>query len=294
VLIITGGNAGIGFENSKAVLQKNGKLYLAARSAERAQAAIAKLKEITSKEAIFLPLDLADLRSVKKAAEEFLSKQETLDYLFLNAGVMNTPLDVLTAQGYDAQFGTNVLGHCAFNQLLMPALLKSYETNAVKPRVIVVSSQGHGLAPPGKTGIEWDTMKPGPVRDKVWNSFPVGGQLYGQSKLGNILWAQWLHRHYGDKIVAISLHPGTITSELMKHNISWLFSTWTYFLSYKGEFGALTQLWAGFSPEAADLGGGYAIPWGRPGNGALDKRALNIDTQEKLVEWVNEQTKGFL
>ncbi|KAI0040865.1 NAD(P)-binding protein [Auriscalpium vulgare] len=108
VLIVTGaGNAGIGKETVKALLLHNAKVYIAARSEERALASISALKEDTGKEAIFLKLDLADLPQVRAAAEEFLSKEKELHILFLNAGVMACPVDWTTAQGYDMQFGTN-------------------------------------------------------------------------------------------------------------------------------------------------------------------------------------------
>ena len=69
------------------LLQRNAKVYLAARSRSKAEAAISLLKEATGKEAIFLELDLASLKSVKKAAEEFLSKEHELHMLFNNAYV---------------------------------------------------------------------------------------------------------------------------------------------------------------------------------------------------------------
>lgn len=47
------------------------------------------------------------------------SKEEHIDVLFENAGVMTPPMDMLTAQGYDLQFGTNVLGHAYFAELLV-------------------------------------------------------------------------------------------------------------------------------------------------------------------------------
>ena len=50
----------------------NSKVYVAARSQEKVEVAIKDLKDITGKEAIFLKLDLADLKSVKAAAEEYL------------------------------------------------------------------------------------------------------------------------------------------------------------------------------------------------------------------------------
>lgn len=52
-------------------MSHNAKVYIAARSKEKAEQAILDLKEQTGKEAIFLELDLSDLRSVKAAAEQF-------------------------------------------------------------------------------------------------------------------------------------------------------------------------------------------------------------------------------
>ena len=71
--MITGGNTGVGKEIVKALLQHNAKVYLAARSPERAAKAIEELKAETGKEAIFLQLDLSDLASVRRAAEEYLA-----------------------------------------------------------------------------------------------------------------------------------------------------------------------------------------------------------------------------
>ena len=60
-------------------------MYIAARNKEKATEAIATLKEATGHEAFFLELDLASLIAVKKAAEEFLSKESELHLLFNNA-----------------------------------------------------------------------------------------------------------------------------------------------------------------------------------------------------------------
>ena len=55
----------------KALLRKNAKVYLAARSEERAKGAIAELVAETGKEAIWLELDLSSFQSIEKAATEF-------------------------------------------------------------------------------------------------------------------------------------------------------------------------------------------------------------------------------
>ena len=83
----------------KALLQKNAKVYLAARSRSKAEAAIKDLKDATDKDAIFLELDLSSLASVRKAAEEFLSKESELHILFNNACVPLFPLRIMRLKG---------------------------------------------------------------------------------------------------------------------------------------------------------------------------------------------------
>ena len=67
-----GGNTGIGKETIRALLQRNAKVYLAARNKDKAEAAIADLKAATGRESYFLELDLSSLASVKRAAHDFL------------------------------------------------------------------------------------------------------------------------------------------------------------------------------------------------------------------------------
>lgn len=86
---MTGGNTGIGFHTVRELLLKNAKVYLAARSPSKAKEAIEKLEKETGKESILLQLDLGDLNSIKKAAREFLSKENKLDILFNNACVFS-------------------------------------------------------------------------------------------------------------------------------------------------------------------------------------------------------------
>lgn len=84
VMIVTGGNTGIGKETVRALLAHNATIYLAARSQDRAEAAIDELETDTGKRAIFLELDLSEKASIRRAAKEFLSKEKELHVLFNN------------------------------------------------------------------------------------------------------------------------------------------------------------------------------------------------------------------
>lgn len=101
VVIITGANAGVGFELAKILYAANAKVYLGGRSKERVLEAIQLLEnEIPDSEGalIWLPLDLADLASVQTAVEDFQSKEQRLDVLWNNAGVMCTPSTIKSKQ----------------------------------------------------------------------------------------------------------------------------------------------------------------------------------------------------
>jgi len=74
--------------NSKVLLSKGAKVYIAARSQEKSQKAIDELKKETGNESVFfLKLDLTDLVAIKAAAEEFIGKESELHGLYNNAYV---------------------------------------------------------------------------------------------------------------------------------------------------------------------------------------------------------------
>lgn len=91
VILVTGGNTGLGYETAKAALQHGPRrLYIAARSEDKARAAIKKLvSETSSTEDVvkYLRFDLSDLAAVRKSAETFLAQEDRLDVLFNNACV---------------------------------------------------------------------------------------------------------------------------------------------------------------------------------------------------------------
>ncbi|EIN04702.1 NAD(P)-binding protein [Punctularia strigosozonata HHB-11173 SS5] len=282
VCIVTGGNIGIGKETVKALLQHNAKVYLAARSQQRADEAIKDLQKDTGKEAIFLKLDLSDLKAIKAAAEEFLSKETKLHILFNNAGVMSCPVDLTTADGYDLQFGTNVLGHFYFTKLLLPTLLSTAETAPKGTvRIINTSSAAHYMS-----GLDFATFKDGPKRRKQNTDL-----LYCQSKLGNVVFTNELVRRYADKgLISISAHPGVIRSNLWQHSPK-LTTKIMGSVMHPASKGALTQLYAGTAPEAADLNGKYLGPWAKE----WSPKPLSNDPKlgKELWTWLEEQVKDL-
>jgi len=280
VMIVTGGNVGIGKETIKALLEHNAKVYMASRSKEKADAAISELKAQTGKEAIFLELDLSSLASIRKAAEEYLSKEHELHVLFNNAGVMWPPTELLTADGYDLQFGTNVLGHFFFAKLLIPALIAGKESSPDHHTRIVHTSSSAAY----QYTLNWESFKDSPARRKMSTT-----NLYSQSKFGNVVVARELAKRYADQgIVSTSCNPGNIKTDLQRY-LSPIARTVLNSILYPAPYGALTQLWAGTMPETLDYNGKFLIPWARVG--ACRKEAYDDAIGERLWNWLEEQVK---
>ncbi|KAJ3559681.1 hypothetical protein NM688_g191 [Phlebia brevispora] len=297
VIIVTGGNTGIGKETAKvsklsslqgrsygreqALLSHNAKVYIAGRNLQKVQAAIAELQQGTGKQAYALQLDLANLRSVKHAAEEFQTKEAQLHVLFNSAGVMFPPVEDMTSDGYDLQFGTNVLGHFYFTRLLLPLLLSTAKTTpSGKVRVVNTSSMGHSFV----DHINYEALRESPQRIKLGTH-----KLYFQSKFGNVLFSNELQRRYGDQgIVSISLHPGNLKTDLQRHS-SKAGKCLSSALLYPAPMGALTQLYGGTMPEATQYGGKYMVPWARVGEAR--KETNDPKAAQDLWTWLEDQVK---
>ena len=105
----------------------------------------------------FLDLDLTSFESIRACAAEFVAKEERLDILVLNAGIIRVAKGT-TKEGYEVHFGLNYLGHALLAKLLTPTLVKtSNQQSGSEPRIVVVSSEGHAMAPKG--GIQFDKLK---------------------------------------------------------------------------------------------------------------------------------------
>ncbi|KAL6306485.1 hypothetical protein BKA93DRAFT_729246 [Sparassis latifolia] len=281
VMIVTGGNTGLGKEVSH-LLTHNAKVYLAARSQVKAEDAIRELHKETGKTAIFLKLDLANLSAIKASAEDLLSKEPELHVLFNNGGVMTPPVEHLTSDGYDLQFGTNTLGHFYFTKLLMPALLRGAQTSSDgKARVVNTSSSALYFST-----LDFDTFRDGPERLKKSTT-----RLYAQSKFGNTVFAHELARRYGGQgIVSTSLTPGVIKTDLQRH----LHGVKAFVVNLTANpipQGALTQLYAGTHPEGAELNGKYLMPFARVV--PVRPETLDEETGKKLWDWLEEQVEDM-
>lgn len=292
VFIVTGGYAGVGLELCKILYQKNGTVYIAGRSKSKADTAMEAIKSkhpSSDGKLEFLQLDLADLPTIKTSAEEFMKRENRLDVLTNNAGVMAPPKGSQTPQGHELQIGTNCLGPYLFTELLTPLLQKTAASSQPgSVRVTWAASLGTQMSPTNGFAIDEKTghMK---VHGDRWTD-------YCQSKAGNVLLGSVYQQRYGkDGIVSNSWNPGNLKSELQRHQ-SWPEAFFTSALTFNPIFGAYTELYAGWSEEAGkeDNKGKYILPWGRVGPVRKDIwQSAEGEKANEFVDWCDQETKQY-
>jgi NAD(P)-dependent dehydrogenase (short-subunit alcohol dehydrogenase family) len=284
--IITGGNSGLGFEAVKALAQKNAHVVLACRNLKKGEEARTKIVNLNpTSDVVVMELDLANIESIRKFANDYTHKYPRLDILLNNAGIMMVPYG-LTKNGFENQVGTNHLGHFALTGLLLDILKKT-----PKSRVVNVSSMAH------KAGVmDFDNL----LYDNGKDYSPM--KAYGRSKLSNLLFTYELQRFFEiNKIdsTAIAAHPGVSDTNLFDHAApKWVLNLMRPLFSFMvqpADMGALPGLRAATDPDAK--GSEYYGPAGRremKGYPVLvkpTKNALNKSHALKLWEMSEKLTK---
>lgn len=255
IVVVTGGNAGIGLETVKCLAEAGATVVMCSRSREKAQKAIDseiknnglggyKVSDVSK--IIVMELDLESLESVARFAKELEATVDKIDYLILNAGIMACPYR-LTAHGFESQMGTNYFGHYH----LVDLLWKRMKQQKHATRIVELSSIAHTF---GKVVVDDINFTNGRTYDP-WRA-------YGQSKLANILHIHALRdlaQKEAPHIKCFSVHPGVISTGLTQ-NMSFLGTIAYYFYSDKNvPQGASTTVYACLSPSLEDHSGAYLV-----------------------------------
>lgn len=200
--IVTGANSGLGLHTTLILAAKGATVVMACRNAERAQRALQRVQEAAPRARVeTMTLDLADLASIRRFADAFLSRYPKLDVLVNNAGLMAIP-QAQTADGFEMQIGTNHFGHFALTSALIERLLAS-----APARIVNLSSSAHRFG-----RMNFDDLH-SRKRYDAWVA-------YGQSKLANLLFTLELQRRLDAKfagespLLALAAHPGYAATEL--------------------------------------------------------------------------------
>src|SRR5205085_134561 len=147
VVVITGGNSGIGKETAVELARMGAHVVIAARNPTRAAAAVKEIKERTraGDRVETMPLDLASFASVRA----FADAHDRLDILVNNAGGW-LGKRIVTADGHESQFQVNHLSHFLLTNLLRERLVRS-----APARVVNIASVAHKNA---RRGLDFDDL----------------------------------------------------------------------------------------------------------------------------------------
>lgn len=198
VVLVTGGNSGIGKETAIDLAMRGAKIYIACRNAARCSTARDEIVNSTQNQNVFgLPLDLASFESIHNFSQNFHQLESQLDILVNNAGTVANK-KTLTKDGFEMDFGVNHLGHFLLTNLLLD-LIKA----AAPSRVVVVSSEMHFFADLRRDDLNFDN------RTYSWM------RAYANSKLANLLFSNELSKRLTNDGVAVnSLHPGVVNTKV--------------------------------------------------------------------------------
>ncbi|KAI0771711.1 NAD-P-binding protein [Trametes elegans] len=214
VIIVTGGNSGIGYAIIRQLARHGAKVYMGARNEQRAKAAIERLHTEGlgpgNGEVVWLPLDLSDPRRVKQAAEEFLKTEDRLDVLVNNAAMLLVPY-TKSRDGLQDIVMVNYIGACVFTRTLLPILKRTAEEPNSDVRVVFLNSARHYHCPGDVRFRNIDDLN----RSFEDTSFP---QLlrYSYTKIMQLHFIRELQRRLDDEgvpILLIAVDPGEVDTE---------------------------------------------------------------------------------
>jgi len=265
VALVTGGNAGIGLETTRGLVERGFRVVVAARDEARMARAAEDVARSTGRDAVeTMRLDLSVMADVRRFADACLARHDKLDALVLNAGV-HTARRERTPEGFERTFATNHLGHFLLARLLHGALAR-----AAPSRVVVVASEAHRFG-----RMHWGDL----MLERRWS----GLAAYTQSKLANVLFARDLARRWADADVRVNaVHPGSVRSGWARGRESGVFRFGVALASpflLSPRTGARAALRLATDPALADATGRY---FDRRGERTPSREARDDDAAQRL------------
>jgi NAD(P)-dependent dehydrogenase (short-subunit alcohol dehydrogenase family) len=273
VMLVTGANTGIGRVTAEVLAARGARVLIGSRSREKTEPVLEAIRAAGG-EVDFVPLDLADLASVRAAALAVLARPGPLHVLVNNAGLAGRGL---TAQGFELDFGTNHLGHFLLTTLLLPRLRAS-----APARIVNVASIAHFDA----RGLDWEALRR-PTRTVT------GMREYEVSKLCNVLFTRSLAAgRAGPGVTSSALHPGVVASDAWRR-IPWPVRPLLTRSMLTTAEGALTTLHCAASAEAgAEDGLYYDRCKPREPSALAQDAALGAELWRRSEAWVSEFSRA--
>ena len=245
VCLITGATNGIGEESAKELSKMGAEIVFVARNEEKGKKLKEELFRASGREATMILANLSSQAEVRRAAEEFLALDKPLDILLNNAGIMNRERRE-TVDGLEEVFSVNHLAYFTFTLILAEKLKQTKES-----RVVNVASGAHQFV----KDMNFDDLQ----SEQAYKPM----QVYGQSKLANILFTKALSEKLSNYDVTVNcLHPGFVSTGIGSNNNKTL---WTFLMflakpfARKTDKGAETSIYLCCSPDVKDLSGEYFV-----------------------------------
>ncbi|PHI20203.1 short-chain dehydrogenase [Lewinellaceae bacterium SD302] len=207
-VLVTGANAGIGFETAKALAEQGFKVLIHSRTAAKGQAAKARIQELVpGADVAVVTADLGELEQIRALAAKVNELAPSLDVLVNNAGVWNSKLE-LSKEGVEMTLAVNHLAYFYLSHLLYPNLQRAQNGG----RIVCVASDSHKQI----KGMFWDDLN-------LTNQYH-GLRSYAQSKLANVLFIYEFARRSPseDQISAYAVQPGLVQTDIGLKGNTWL------------------------------------------------------------------------
>ncbi len=207
-IFITGASGGIGLQSARGLAGQGANIVMVGRDRERTSQAVEFVKTQTGNQSVsYLLADLSSIQEVRRLAQEFKDKYQTLDVLLNNAGAFFFSRKV-SVDGYEMTLALNHLNYFLLTDLLLD-MLKA----APSARIVNVASRAHY-----RGHVNFDDLQ-------SQHGFFNGNRAYGMSKLMNVLFTYELARRLeGTNVTANCLHPGFVASNFAGNN-GWIVRT---------------------------------------------------------------------
>jgi NAD(P)-dependent dehydrogenase (short-subunit alcohol dehydrogenase family) len=243
-ILVTGATNGIGLVAARELARMGAQVTLLSRSPEKCAAVAEQIKSETGNPVEFIAADLSSLGGIMQAASDFKQRHTRLHVLVNNAGAFFARRR-LTVDGLEMTFALNHLSYFLLTNLALDLLRAS-----APARVVNVSSGAHMEAT-----LDFDNLQ-GEKRYR-------GMQVYGQSKLANVLFNYELSRRMaGTGVTANALHPGFVATGFARNNGP-LFNAGAWLagrlMGRRPEQGARTSIYLASSPEVEGVTGKYFV-----------------------------------
>jgi NAD(P)-dependent dehydrogenase (short-subunit alcohol dehydrogenase family) len=273
VVVITGGNSGIGLAAARDIAARGATVVITARSEMKGATAVDLIRRSSGNDATtVLPLDLASFASIRAFAERVLDQYDRLDVLVNNAGGLLSQRR-LTREGHEMTFGVNHLGH-----FLLTGLLRERLEVSAPSRIINVSSIGHRFGSISFADPMYERRRYNP------------SEAYNQSKLANVLFtAELAERLNGTGVTANSLHPGAVRTGFGSADDTRGFERFVMVIGrpfmISARRGAKTIVYLACSPEVETVTGRYFV---RCKPRTPSKKARDPETARRLWDLSEE------